>query len=156
MDSRSNHLLLELHRCDQRKLNDSEFLESVMEQAALIAGARVVGRVFHRFSPHGVTGVLVVEESHFSVHTWPESGYAAVDFFTCGTCHPELAIDHIASALGAERSDLLWTVRGLEAIPSLEVAPVKTTRHSRGTEPEPLAPQGSQLCSPTSSTGGGD
>ena len=71
----------------------SSRIEELMNEAALAAGATVVASVFQPFEPQGVTGVVVIEESHLSIHTWPEHGYAAVDFFTCGECTPEDAKD---------------------------------------------------------------
>lgn len=55
-----------------------------MEEAAKRSGATIVDEVFHLFNPHGVSGVVVIAESHLAIHTWPEYGYAAVDLFTCG------------------------------------------------------------------------
>jgi len=95
------HLLVEYHGCDTRFLDDFSKLESAMVAAAEAAGATVVAKAFHRFAPQGVSGVVVIEESHLSIHTWPEYGYAAVDFYTCGDCVPERAHELLRSALGA-------------------------------------------------------
>ena len=84
-----------------------------MHDAAVAAGATVVQTVVHAFSPHGVTGVVVVEESHLSIHTWPEANYAAMDFFTCGGCDPHAARDLVAAALGAYSVETLEVHRGL-------------------------------------------
>ncbi|MCK5824965.1 MAG: adenosylmethionine decarboxylase [Ichthyobacteriaceae bacterium] len=83
MQSLGEHILIELYGCDINLIDDTEKLESVMLESAKIANATVVKSVFHKFAPQGVTGVIVVEESHFAIHTWPEHGYAAVDLFTC-------------------------------------------------------------------------
>jgi len=77
-------LLIELFSCDRSLLDDPGRLEKAMQEAALKAGATIVESVFHRFLPHGVSGVVVISESHLAIHTWPEHGYAAIDFFTCG------------------------------------------------------------------------
>ena len=69
-------------------LNDPARLETLMKRGVVAARATTLGTIFRRFSPQGVSGVVVVEESHFSIHTWPEYGYAAVDFYTCGDCLP--------------------------------------------------------------------
>jgi S-adenosylmethionine decarboxylase len=113
MKTFARHLLVELHGCDPRVLNDQAELASWMRRAAEAAGARVVAEVFHPYSPHGVTGVLVIEESHFSVHTWPELGYAAVDFYTCGQIAPARAAEVLERGLGAQRLELLEVHRGL-------------------------------------------
>ena len=85
-----------------------------MRDAAIAAGATVVGEAFHSYVPHGVTGVLVIEESHFSVHTWPEAGYAALDFYTCGALEPERAVRIVATGLGARSVSVLEVARGLD------------------------------------------
>jgi S-adenosylmethionine decarboxylase proenzyme len=77
------HILMEFEECSSNVLNDLELLEKELNQAALVSKATIIKSVFHQFSPQGVTGVVVVAESHLAIHTWPEHGYAAVDFFTC-------------------------------------------------------------------------
>lgn len=84
----------------------------MLQRAAIAAGATIVGKVFHRFSPHGVSGVVVVQESHISIHTWPEEGYAAVDFYTCGECSPERAHDLLNEELAATSYELVTVSRG--------------------------------------------
>ncbi|HMJ12322.1 MAG TPA: adenosylmethionine decarboxylase [Polyangiaceae bacterium] len=113
VDITARHLLLELHGCDQALLDDRERLRLLMRNAAEAAGAHVVAEVFHPYAPHGVTGVLVIEESHFSLHTWPEYGYAAIDFYTCGECAPERAVEVLKDGLRAERACLMTVHRGL-------------------------------------------
>lgn len=78
------HILLELNNCPAQLLLEQDALESALVQSADAAGATVVKPVFHQFSPHGLSGVVVIAESHIAVHTWPEHNYAAVDIFTCG------------------------------------------------------------------------
>lgn len=78
------HILAEVHGCRFDVLNDIKKVEQIMIDAALEAGAEVREYVFHKFSPQGVSGVVVISESHLAIHTWPELGYAAVDIFTCG------------------------------------------------------------------------
>jgi S-adenosylmethionine decarboxylase len=77
------HTLIELHRCDAGLLNDEVRLRSVMLEAVRRSKAHIIKDVFHSFSPHGVTGVVVIAESHVAIHTWPEYSYAAVDVFSC-------------------------------------------------------------------------
>jgi S-adenosylmethionine decarboxylase len=78
------HVLAEFYDCPFEVLNDLKQVERNMVQAALDAGAEVREFVFHKFSPQGVSGVVVISESHLAIHTWPELGYASVDVFTCG------------------------------------------------------------------------
>lgn len=84
-----------------------------MNEAARAAQTRVVASVFQPFYPQGVSGVVVIEESHLSIHTWPEHGYASVDFFTCGQGLPIRAHRVIREGLKAERSELMLIDRGL-------------------------------------------
>lgn len=112
METRGRHLLAEYHGCDAAVLDDEGALESLLRRAAEQAGATVVRTVLHRFSPQGVSGVVLIEESHLSIHTWPESGYAAVDFFTCGDCTPDLAVELLRVGLKAERVEVLFVTRG--------------------------------------------
>lgn len=78
------HILAEIYGCDFETLNNIQKVERIMINAALEAGAEVREYVFHKFSPQGISGVVVISESHLAIHTWPELGYAAVDVFTCG------------------------------------------------------------------------
>ncbi|MEM1023655.1 MAG: adenosylmethionine decarboxylase [Myxococcota bacterium] len=122
MDTRGQHLLAEYYGCPTALLDDEAAIEELLNRAAVAAGATVVASVFHRFSPQGVSGVVVIEESHLSVHTWPEGGYAAVDFYTCGDCSPGKAHEVLAQTLSPERSELLVVERGLGPGRSIGIA----------------------------------
>ena len=78
------HCILELYQCDREKLNDEAFIRTTITSSAKIAGATLLNLVTHSFKPQGVTGLALLAESHISIHTWPEIGYAAIDVFTCG------------------------------------------------------------------------
>ncbi|WP_025321449.1 adenosylmethionine decarboxylase [Deferrisoma camini] len=108
------HILGEYYGCDPEVLNDPERVERLMKEAAVVSGATIVQSVFHRFSPHGVSGVVVISESHLAIHTWPEYGYAAVDLFTCGdSVNPWTAHHYLAENLGAERTETREVPRGV-------------------------------------------
>lgn len=113
MDTRGQHLLIEFRGCAKPVLDDLEVIQALMERAAIAAQSSIVNSVFHRFAPQGVTGVVVVEESHFSIHTWPEYDYVAVDVFTCGDCYPQRAQQVIRDGLGAKRVEWMMIERGL-------------------------------------------
>ena len=83
-DMVGKHCILELYDCDPSKLDDETFLRHTITTAAHRAGATLLNLITHRFEPQGVTGLALLAESHISIHTWPENGYAAVDVFTCG------------------------------------------------------------------------
>jgi len=84
METKGRHLILEISGCDPEVLNSIEKVRDILTEAASRANAEVRETAFHRFYPQGVSGVVVISESHLSVHTWPEHGYAALDIYTCG------------------------------------------------------------------------
>ena len=101
------HCILELYNCSSDKLNDEAFLRSSITHAVQHAGATLLQLISHRFAPQGVTGLALLAESHLSIHTWPESGYAAVDVFTCGDhTMPEQACSVLIRELEARRHSL--------------------------------------------------
>lgn len=105
---------MELKGCNPRLLDDLAHIRQVMIEAAEIAGATIVGETFHKFSPHGVTGVVAIAESHLCIHTWPEHGYAAVDIFTCGEAlQPYRAARHIVEKLEAREPSVVELKRGI-------------------------------------------
>ena len=113
------HVLAELTGCSAVVLNDVAGLETCFRDCAEKGGATVVSSHFHHFSPQGVSGVVVIAESHVTVHTWPEHGYAAVDVFTCG--RPEVAeavMALIVTALRAENVHRTSFQRGPHAVPA--------------------------------------
>jgi S-adenosylmethionine decarboxylase len=115
MEVLGRHLLLELFSCDEKVLDDLDAIEKFMKEAARVSGATIVESVFHRFQPHGISGVVVVAESHLAIHTWPEHGYAAVDFFTCGAdIDYWRAHDYLKRTFAAEDSEVKEIERGGE------------------------------------------
>src|SRR5580658_1425177 len=87
------HTLIELHGCNPAALSDAASLRSLMLTAVQKAGGTYVTDVFHHFAPHGVSGVIVIAESHVTIHTWPEHGYAAVDIFSCSSALDQVKIE---------------------------------------------------------------
>ena len=113
MNALGKHLLLELKDCDKEVLNVLGSLKSTLLAAANEAGATVLGESFHRFNPHGVSGVVIIAESHLFIHTWPEYGYAAADIFTCGdSVQPKKAAEMLISKLGAKEHSIVEMQRG--------------------------------------------
>lgn len=84
MQALGRQILVEFYDCDGDVLNQTETIREVLLEGVRRSGATIVSDSFHTFSPHGVSGVVVIAESHVTIHTWPEHGYAAVDIFTCG------------------------------------------------------------------------
>ncbi|HKK83282.1 MAG TPA: adenosylmethionine decarboxylase [Atribacterota bacterium] len=113
MDYLGNHLLVELYECDSKKLNDLGKLEMVLKEAVRISGATALKASFHQFAPQGVSGVIIIAESHFTIHTWPEYGYAALDIFTCGhSVDSQKALDYIEKELNVKTVSVTEMRRG--------------------------------------------
>ena len=123
------HVAMDLREVPFDKLNDVEFLKSAMVEAVNRCGATIVGENFIKFNPQGVTGVLVLSESHLSIHTYPEVGFAAVDCYTCGTTvDPEVACDYLMDVLGGYVAGYRALQRGTGEIvdmPKLRLAAVR-------------------------------
>lgn len=108
------HILAEFYGCPTDTLNDLPTVEKYMVSAALEAGAEVREVVFHKFSPQGVSGVVVISESHLAIHTWPELGYAAVDVFTCGeSVDPWRSCDYLKKHFSADNMTAKEIKRGI-------------------------------------------
>lgn len=108
------HILAELSHCDPKALRDAALVKDIMVRAALEAKAEIKEIALHKFSPQGVSGVVVIAESHLSIHTWPELGYAAIDIYTCGeTTEPWRACYFMAEKLGAKDTAFSEVKRGI-------------------------------------------
>jgi S-adenosylmethionine decarboxylase len=108
------HLLLELKDCDTGLLNDMEYLREVLSDVARLIGGTVIKDSFYQFSPQGISGVVIIAESHLSIHTWPEYGFAAVDVFTCGeVIEPSKAVKPLADRLKAKSTSYIELKRGV-------------------------------------------
>lgn len=105
------HVLLDLHGA--RHLADAARIEAVLTGAAAAAGAQVIASHFHAFPGRaGVTGMVLLAESHISIHTWPELGLAALDIFMCGACDVQAARRHVEAALQPTHVTLVEVLRG--------------------------------------------
>lgn len=113
MKTLGRHLIAEYYGCDSRVLDDVQTIRSTMLRAADAVGATVMGETFHAFVPQGVSGSVVIAESHLSIHTWPENGYVAVDIYTCGGLNPHSGFELLGSELRAESYRLQEIIRGL-------------------------------------------
>ena len=107
-------MLLELFDCDAQVINNLETVKGALVEAAKRAEATIVDVVFHEFNPFGISGVVVIAESHLSIHTWPEYRYAAVDIFSCGdVLKPDVAANYLVEQFGAERASIVELQRGV-------------------------------------------
>ena len=115
MKALGRHIVCELSGCHPSLLSDINGIAAMMIAAAKAARATIMESAFHRFEPQGVSGTVILAESHLSIHTWPEKGYAAMDFYTCGDhTDPWLACEHAAHSLGATSVLATEFKRGIE------------------------------------------
>ncbi|WP_210489079.1 polyamine aminopropyltransferase [Rufibacter aurantiacus] len=117
MDALGRHILVEFYNCSPELMNDVVHIENSMVAAAETAGATVINSTFHHFSPYGVSGVVVIQESHLAIHTWPEFGYAAVDLFTCGdSVDPWVSYNYLIEAFKASHGSSMECLRGQQSL----------------------------------------
>jgi S-adenosylmethionine decarboxylase len=108
-----HHFILELYGCPPAMLDEAEHVRATLRKAIDASHATLLSDAVHEFTPHGVTALGLLSESHISVHTWPEHGYVAADIFTCGQgCSPESACEVLIAGFAAERYDLVKLERG--------------------------------------------
>ena len=116
MKALGTHIVCELSGCNAQALSDIDGVAAMMIDAARAANATIMESAFHRFQPQGVSGTVILAESHLSIHTWPEKGYAAMDFYTCGDhTDPWLACQYAAQRLGACNMLTTEFKRGIES-----------------------------------------
>ena len=114
MQALGRQILVELYNCDADILKNRDLIDAAMNEAVIRAKATVVTSTFHTFSPFGVSGVVVIAESHVAIHTWPEYGYAAVDIFTCGENIDPWAIhDYLKESFRSQNTSAMEIKRGV-------------------------------------------
>lgn len=134
MRSLGSHLILELLDCPPQVLDCPQTVARVMTEAVHASGATLIEPFFHQFAPQGVSGVIIISESHFTIHTWPEYGYGAVDIFTCGeVIDMDAACEHLRQGLKAGRIQKMMLSRGLLDLPP------EMIRHKPGAAEAPSA-----------------
>ena len=108
------HLLIELRDCNPEILKSLEKVRKILISAAKEAKATIINNSFHEFNPFGISGVVVIAESHLTIHTWPEYGYAAVDIFTCGDIiKPERAVSCLVKKFDCKNPSIVEMKRGI-------------------------------------------
>ena len=107
------HIIVDMHGCNPELLKKVDFISEAMHQAAKKSHATIVGKFFKQFDPWGVSGVIVIAESHISIHTWPEHGLASIDYFSCSD-EPNIvaAINHLSSSFQASSMQVVELGRG--------------------------------------------
>lgn len=134
MQALGRQILVEFYDCDKEVLNDVVAIRDAMMEGTRRSGATIVTDTFHAFSPHGVSGVVVIAESHVTIHTWPEYGYAAVDVFTCGeTINPWVIQKHLEESFDSKKVSSMEMKRGLFDGPVTH-KPAEAEEHSHEAE----------------------
>ncbi len=138
INSLGRHLIAELYGCNVQKIKEVVLVKQAMEQAALKANATIVNLTFHHFAPFGVSGVVVIQESHLAIHTWPEYQYASVDIYTCGdSVDPWVALSALEKLLESEKISCVELSRGqLSQLPE----PLRIPQTETDTAAIPLHP----------------
>lgn len=120
MNVLGKHFIIELYNCDSEIISEKVAVKERLLKAVELSGATIVETFFHNFPPHGVSGVVIVAESHFTIHTWPELRYAALDIFTCGDhVDSRKALTYLKKSFKAETSAFMELERGPEGPPKI-------------------------------------
>jgi len=118
MEALGRQILVEYYDCKEAKINDVDYIESSLIKATEASKATIISHNFHKFSPYGVSGVVVIAESHVAIHTWPEYNYAAVDIFTCGdTIDPWIIQEQLKEFFESKNVSSMEMKRGLFKVP---------------------------------------
>lgn len=113
-DTKGLHVVADLWGIDADKLDDLLYLTNCLMEAAQISGATILGHIHHKFDPVGVTMVMMLSESHMSIHTYPEHNYASIDCYTCGNSNPQKAIDYLIDVLEPTHKQIQVIERGVK------------------------------------------
>ncbi len=116
MDTLGVHYIAEMWKVDYNKLDNIKEIENQMKEAVKVAKGNALNVFSHKFSPHGVSCVITISESHLSIHTFPEVGYCAVDIYTCGKTHADRAIKHLIKHFEPKNHKVVKLVRGKEKV----------------------------------------
>ena len=136
MHALGTHLLVELRECNPDIIKSLEKVRNALVSAAKEAKATIVNVSFHEFNPFGISGVVVIAESHLTIHTWPEYAYAAIDIFTCGELiKPEVAASYLIEQFECKNPSIVEMKRGILSHEN-EKLPHKVTSSSSDSNPE--------------------
>ena len=113
MNTLGYHIIAELSQCSSSILDNYDKIKSIIERGAMESGATIIGSVFNKFVPCGVTGIVAISESHISIHTWPEFRYASLDIYTCGNINPFISLDYIREKLECKKTKTTVLQRGI-------------------------------------------
>ena len=106
------HYIIELNECNPDRIEKVSTVKEIFLQAARLSKATILDYFFHQFQPVGVSGVILIAESHFTIHTWPEKKYAGIDIFTCGDMNVEIAIETMQQGFQPTNTNVQKLLRG--------------------------------------------
>ncbi|MFC1485288.1 adenosylmethionine decarboxylase [bacterium] len=122
MESLGTHVIAEFYECDKKIIEDVKLVEQLMVNAAKVTNATIVDVIFHSFNPYGVSGMIVIAESHLAIHTWPEYNFASVDIYTCGNeVKPWKAYEYLETAFKSKNISVMEMKRGIMKAPNGEL-----------------------------------
>lgn len=107
------HFLAEYYNCNRSYIDDLQRVKDIMSGAVKLSKATLIKAFYHKFSPQGVSGIVIIAESHFAIHTWPEYNYSAVDLFSCSDFDFQVAFDYIKKEIEADRCSITSIERGI-------------------------------------------
>ncbi|WP_043904813.1 adenosylmethionine decarboxylase [Parageobacillus genomosp. 1] len=131
MNVEGKHIIIDAFECDSSLLNNRTYLEQLLTKAAQNAGMEVLYSYFYQFIPQGITGMLILSTSHISIHTWPEEGYASLDFYTCGEQDPIDQVESLLKGISSKRAMIYSISRGAaqpQRILHKEMAPFDSSK----------------------------
>jgi S-adenosylmethionine decarboxylase proenzyme len=113
MKALGRHIIGDFYGCDRVLIDDASFVQKILLDVVGRSGATIINHTFHKFSPQGVTGVVVIAESHVAIHSWPEHGFLALDIFSCTErINDRFILQEVALAFKAARSECCRLERG--------------------------------------------
>ena len=113
MNHLGQHILVEFYNCDKDIIDSEVKISELLTQSAKISNATIIKTTIHKFAPQGVSGVIVIAESHFAIHTWPEFNYVSLDIFSCGNnIDTSKAIEFLKKEFNSTKSEIKHIVRG--------------------------------------------
>jgi len=132
LKSVGRHIVAELWGCNRELLDDVKAVQKFMNEAAQVSGATVLNSTFHTFQPHGVSGAVIIAESHLSIHTWSEISLASIDIYTCGeNVDPWLAFKYLVKAFQSKYYSVFEIKRGMfEADKNFDITHLYTKQNT--------------------------
>lgn len=112
-ETKGTHIILDLYKCNPKLLNNKKHIEEALNESCKLSNCKVLKKLIYQFKPQGITGILLLEESHISIHTYPEHNSCFADIYTCGDdATPEMAIRFLEEFFQSEKIEITTLTRG--------------------------------------------